>query len=458
MRYALIEHRSKKSLNSMNSVSSPVSKLSPLDRFLRLFSKTQPGEGKSVLLLFCMAFLFLFASYLLKPVRETLILTNGDAESRSYAIAAQAVLLLFIIPVYGLLYKKTNKQELMRWIICVSIVFILFFYLILYVVEASAVFSFYIWLGIFGVLILAQFWGFASDLYNEETGERLFATIALGASAGAWVGSAFSKNLMSIIGPSGLMLLACAVLLITYYIVPWVERLIPTSSRASYSPEKKQVDRHFLSSFRLVAKSPYLMLIATFVVLFNWISSTSDFVLSAWVVTLAEQAVANGTAVDKAIYIGEFYSDFFLLVSLVGFIIQALFVSRIISAVGVSVAIVILPAIMLIGYTGVYFFPVFTLFYIFKISENSLGYSLQNTLRQILFLPTSKQVKYEGRTLIETFFWRAGDVLQGVGVYIGYNVIQLNWSYFLLLNVVLTTIVVLLVIGIGFYYRNLMRG
>ena len=51
---------------------------------------------------------------------------------------------------------------------------------------------FFIWMGVFAVFVSAQFWAFVSDLYNQAAGERLFATIALGASMGAWVGSVFA--------------------------------------------------------------------------------------------------------------------------------------------------------------------------------------------------------------------------------------------------------------------------
>ena len=441
----------------MNPKAQNQGQLSALDRFMCLFSDMRAREGKSVLLLFSMAFLFLFSSYLLKPVRETLILTSGDAEQRSYAIAVQAVLLLIIIPLYGLLFKRTNKQQLMQIMIGLCIGFILFFYLLFFVISVQAPFAFYIWLGLFGVLIIAQFWAFASDLYNEDAGKRLFAIIALGASAGAWMGSGCANNLMAYLGAEGLMLLAALVLTTAWFIVPKVEASIPESCRAVYSKADEQLDPHLLSSFKLVAQSRYLMAIAIFVVLFNWINSIGDFVMSAWVVTLAEESAQLGSGVDKSIYIGEFYSKFYLYVNLAGFLIQALLVSRIIRFTGVSVAVTILPLIMLFSYVGVYFFPVFSLFYSLRIIENSMGYSLQNTLRQILFLPTSKQAKYEGRSVIETFFWRLGDVFQGVSVYIGFNVIKLDWSYFIMLNIVLTIIVLLMVLRIGYHYRGLIR-
>lgn len=429
--------------------------LSPLDRLLSLTCEVKAGEGRSVMLLFCMVFLFLVTAYLLKPVREALILVNGGAEVRSYAIAAQALLLVFILPLYGLLFKHSNKQLMMQTVVATCIACILSFYILFYRLDYPMPVAFYIWLGLFAVLILAQFWAFASDLFNEDTGKRLFATIALGASAGAWTGSAMAKGLIAQIGPDGILLVCCVILAVTLFIVPLIEQLIPEHSQAVYTPRQQQIDQDFLSGFKLVLGSRYLIAIAVFVVLFNWINSTGDFVLSAWVEVMAEEAVGKDNDIAKSNYIGEFYSDFYLYVNLAGFLIQGLLVSRIIKVAGVSLALLILPIIMFIGYTGMFIVPVFTLFYVLRVSENSIGYSLQNTLRQILFLPTSKQVKYEARSVIETFFWRVGDVLQGIVVYLGYNVFELNWSYFIALNIGLSFILILMILRIGWHYRGL---
>ena len=90
--------------------------LSLVERVLSLFTKMGPGEGRSVLLFALYAFLLLVFYYILKTTREVFILTEYPAEMAIYAIAAQAVLLLFIVPLYGLLFRVTTKIYLIRWI------------------------------------------------------------------------------------------------------------------------------------------------------------------------------------------------------------------------------------------------------------------------------------------------------------------------------------------------------
>ena len=74
---------------------------SVVDRLLSPFATVHPGEGTTALLFMLSMFLVLTAYSILKPVREALILKGGGAEVKSYAGAAIAFLLLFIVPAYS---------------------------------------------------------------------------------------------------------------------------------------------------------------------------------------------------------------------------------------------------------------------------------------------------------------------------------------------------------------------
>jgi AAA family ATP:ADP antiporter len=72
-----------------------------------------------------------------------------------------------------------------------------------------------------------------------------------------------------------------------------------------------------------------------------------------------------------------------------------------------------------------------------KILENSTDYSIQNTLRQALFLPTTREAKYKAKAAIDTFFTRAGDVVSAGFVAVG-HLLALTTAAFAGINVVLT--------------------
>jgi AAA family ATP:ADP antiporter len=135
------------------------------------------------------------------------------------------------------------------------------------------------------------------------------------------------------------------------------------------------------------------------------------------------------------------------LVNLLGLVLQAFFVSRIFRYIGVRGALFILPAIAATGYTAIALIPTFFAVQWTKVFENGTDYSVQNTTKQALFLPTSREAKYKAKQAIDAFFVRFGDMLQAAVVFVG---VQLAFSIrgFALVNIVLTGVWFLLVIGI----------
>src|SRR5262249_14883343 len=121
----------------------------------------------------------------------------------------------------------------------------------------------------------------------------------------------------------------------------------------------------------------------------------------------------------KAEVIGEFYGSFFAWVNLVGIFLQLFFVSRIFKHVGVRGALFVMPVIAFASYGLVAVLPLLGLVRFAKVMENGTDYSIQNTTRQALFLPTSREAKYKAKAAIDSFFWRAGDVLLATLVFVG---------------------------------------
>lgn len=171
-----------------------------LERFLNVFTEVRPGESAQALALAINIFLILTAYYLLKPVREALILSgDGGAELKSYVSAGQVVLFLFLVPLYGWLAGRFPRRKLITRVTLFFVLCLVGFYA-LGVGGAPIGVTFFLWIGIFNMMIPAQFWAFANDLYEARDGERLFVIVAFGASAGAVFGSALSGRLVEPVG------------------------------------------------------------------------------------------------------------------------------------------------------------------------------------------------------------------------------------------------------------------
>ncbi len=155
-------------------------------------------------------FLILLAYYVLKTVREALILGEGTAELKSYLSAGQVVLLAFVVPFYGRLVAAFPRMKLINvvtvfFIVCPPV----FYVLAQFGIPLGMIF--FIWIGIFNLMVVAQFWSFANDIYSREEGERLFAIVGFGASLGAVAGAIVADRLIEPFGVLQLMLLGAAV-------------------------------------------------------------------------------------------------------------------------------------------------------------------------------------------------------------------------------------------------------
>ncbi len=160
-----------------------------LDRTLSMFADVRPGEGATAVLMLVNIFLLLICYSVIKTVREPLILLGGGAEVRSYAAAGQALVLMGFVPLYGWVASRVNRARLL---VAVTLFFIACIELFAVGVAARLPYigvAFFIWVGIFNMSLVAQFWSFANDIYSKESGERLFPIIMIGMTAGAPLGS-----------------------------------------------------------------------------------------------------------------------------------------------------------------------------------------------------------------------------------------------------------------------------
>ena len=185
--------------------------------FSGLFAEVEPGEGLACLLNFLNIFLILASYYVLKIVRDGLIVGGkkwfglSGAEVKIYAAAAMAFLLLGVVPLYGFFASKVSRVKLINACYFVVIGFLGLFF-VLGNAGMNLGLAFFLWLGIVNVFLISQFWQFANDIYDKAQGERLFAIIAIGGSLGAILGPLIAKlhdNVYILMVAAGAILLLC---------------------------------------------------------------------------------------------------------------------------------------------------------------------------------------------------------------------------------------------------------
>ena len=426
-------------------------RLTLTERFLSLFTRVQPGEGRCVGILTLQAFTLMLAYYLIRPVREALILTEGTAELRSYAVGVQALLLIFLLPAYGQLVRRMGTNRVFQVVIGFFALNLVTFHF-MGSLGLRFSFAFFVWASVFAVMAVAQFWAFATDLLDVATGTRLFGVIAVGVSAGAWAGASLASAGFAAIGPYGLMLAAAAVLCLAIALCEAARRIAPAPGRPATgdAPAAGGIAQRWLGGLAVVGRSRYLVGIAALVVLVNWITSTGDYVLSNWLTDVARERAPA----DPGTYIAGFMGRYCSAITLAGFLIQLLLVSRLINAAGVARALLVTPIAILAGFCLIGLVPAFAVLQSALVVQRSLDYSLLNTARSALLLPATREEKYQAKTAIDTLFYRLGDLLSSLGVFIGLRLVDDARLQFVWLAVVLAATMTGVAWLIGREYRR----
>ena len=427
----------------------------PLDGFLSLFTDVRSGEGPTALLLMANAFILLFAYYLLKPLREGLILGEFSAEAKSMAAAVMAVVLVFFVPLYSAIASRVDRIRLVTWVTLFFVLDLVVFFVLGRAGVQEGI-AFFVWVGIFNLMIVAQFWAFANDVYTPEAGRRLFAIVGFGSAAGAAIGPLVAGPLVKRFGLYVPMLVAGGLLLVSIVLFRIIHAREHVARAGRGQPVADNQPIAGSGAFRLVFSQRYLLLIALLMLVYNCVNTNGEFILGKTVKALAHAQAPPGTDPEsfEKLKITEFYSGFFLWVNILTAVIQLFLVGRIFKWFGVRVALFVLPLLALGGYTLIAIAPVLSLIRGVKIAENATDYSLQSTARQALFLPTSREAKYKAKAAIDSFFVRMGDVLSWGFVSLA-TVLALTPGRFAVINIGLVLVWLGLVVGIVREHRKL---
>jgi ATP:ADP antiporter, AAA family len=423
------------------------------EQALSVLADVRAGEGAGVLLLGLNVFLLLVSYYLLKTVREPLILTQGGAEVKTYSAAGQALLLLAIVPAYGAFASRVSRIRLITWVTLIFVFNLLLFYAF-GIAGAREGVVFFLWVGIFNVLTVAQFWSFANDLYSHSHGKRLFPAIAVGGSLGSLVGAQAAAMMMHATGPYPLMLISAALLLICILITRIIHygashyRAAADPVHFDAGPAEAPLAK--TGALELLLRDRYLWLIALLVLVLNIVNNSGEFLLGKFVTAEAVRVAGSNVAAQQII-IGEFYGHYEVWYNVVALGLQMFVVSRVFRYAGVRAALFVLPCIALVSCGLLLLVPLLPVIRWAKIIENGSDYSVEKTTEQALFLPTSREAKYKAKAAIDTFVKRAGDVLAAGVVYMG-SALAFGVKGFAVTNLLLTAVWV--AVGIAREHRQ----
>jgi ATP:ADP antiporter, AAA family len=426
-----------------------------LDRFLSLAADVRPGEGATALLMAVNGFLLLAAYYTIRPVRAALLLpvelqlpggrTLAGPEIQAYSGALLAALFLFIVPLYSRIASKINRIRLINALTLFFAANLILFFVLGRANAAPTMLgvTFFLWVGIFNLMVIAQFWSFANDLYTTEQGKRLFAIVGFGGSVGAAVGALITAVLIQRLGALAMMPVAAVTLVAGLLLTNVIHKRDAGQGRSERRAEQAAEEPlGKAGGFQLVLGQRYLLLIGLLTLTVQVVNTNGNYILNATVV----QTLRDGAEIGRFMAVMDFWQNILSLT------IQFFLVSRIFKYLGIGGAVFVLPILALGSYSLIALAPVLALIRVTKIAENATDYSLQNTLRRALFLPTSREAKYKALQAVETFFWRTGDMLSAFLTFVVVQWLALSVRGYAAVNLVIVAL--WLVIAFKLYREN----
>jgi len=284
-------------------------KPAPWIAFFASSTDVRAGEGVTALLLATNVFLLMTCYYVLRPIRDGLILSEFSPEVRSYTSAAMVLVLIPVIRLYGILADRVPRQRLINIVTWIFAGCILLF-LGLGQLGVPLGIIYFVWLGIFVVMIVAQFWSFANDIYSKEEGERLFPIVALGQSLGPVLGSGIVVVVAGL-GIYQLMILGTVLLLVQVQLTNYIDRRerrikpevettammtatgsiriediakmleeAKTKQAAEDKPAPAPEEGGGMGAYGLVFRTPYLLMIGVLMMLLNFVNTNGEYILS----------------------------------------------------------------------------------------------------------------------------------------------------------------------------------
>jgi ATP:ADP antiporter, AAA family len=272
-----------------------------------------------------------------------------------------------------------------------------------------------VWVSVFNLFILAAFWGLMADVFTREQAGRLFGFIWAGASSGGVIGPYIDKRLAVPFGAINLLLISAALLLVSLIflrlIIRWQQRQAgqaphtagSTPDGATVAHGVRGVGGGVLAAFSQVARSPYLLGIAAFVLLMTWVNTFLYLEQQAFVAKVFTSANQRT----------HFFASIDLYVQIASLAMQFLLFSRLYRWFGMRALLACVPVMMTAGYALYALAPAFMLLVIVYAVRRVADYAITRPCRDSLFTVVSREEKYQAKSLIDTFAYRGGDATSG---------------------------------------------
>lgn len=415
-----------------------------LGSFYNLTCGIKKREWPSVVGLALFFFLTIAVFWVLKPLKRGLLVSHYQenplelfnmtlygAEVEQLGKVLNMVFAFILVLVFVWLYRKLSRQ----WLITtIASFFALMFVLFAFVVETTpdapfAIWSFYIFGDMYNTMLVTLFWAFTNDVFTARRAKSAYGIIGLGGILGGIFGATLVTTLVQNVGRSTLLISSVIPMLMIIGISIYVNRR-EKDSHIESNPKETTKTNSVWEGARLVFASKYLLSIAGIIGIYELVSNIVDFQLSAAIA----MSVAGGLETDA------YFGMVGMITNISSIIVQMFITVFVMKRFGVGTALLFLPIAILAGSLGFLIVPGLLFATFMSVSDNSLNYSIQQSAKEALYTPTSRDVKYKAKAFIDMFVQRgakAVSVFLNIGLAVTFGIDNVNWLSLLVLVLII---------------------
>jgi AAA family ATP:ADP antiporter len=376
-------------------------------RLLQRIVAVRPEEVRAVGWCWLYIFAVLSSYYILRPIRDQMGVAGGVNNLPWLFTGTLAGMVLLNLP-FAYLVKKLPRSRFIPLTYRFFALNIVLFAIALRVASPEQEIwvgrIFFIWASVYNLFVVSVFWQLNVDLFSPEQGKRLFGFIAAGATIGAIVGSAVTAGLARYVSPTMLMVGAALLLEVAVFSVGRLAKLSPVlhhrpGDLAAASADEKPVGGSVLAGITHAFRSPYLLAVSAFLLLY---AVTSTFVY------FQQAAIVSHSFADRGAQT-SFFASIDLGVNSLALVFQLFFTGRLIVLLGVALALALLPALTMIGFAALALTPSLGVIAAFQIIRRAADYAIARPTREIIYTVVPREDRYKTKGFIDTFVYRLGD-------------------------------------------------
>jgi len=366
--------------------------------------KIEAHEIRATLSSFSFVFVLMAAYYILRPVRDAMASDWTDAEV-SWLWTINFFFSAIAVSLYGGAVSSVRFKSLVTSVYAFFALSFLLFYVGTQVSNDRELIdkSFYVWISVFSLFHISVFWSFMADLFSKTQSLRLFGFIGAGASAGGLAGPAIPAFFASSIGTDNLILIAAVLLLLTIPIIGLLQRLkevdLHNESLHVGSDNLEYIGGNPLSGFTEFIKSPYLLGIGVFILLYTSISSFVYFEL--------KNLLADYDRETRS----QIWAGMDLAVNSLTLVIALFITGRMATRFGLAFTLASVPVLISGGMLVIAATPTVAMVVGLQIIRRAGNYAITRPGREMLFTAVDRETRFKAKPVIDIVVYRGGDML-----------------------------------------------